>query len=44
MMGARARSVALTRFGYDVMVDAYLALYDQARGQLQSPRNRPPVA
>lgn len=30
-MGARARTVALSRFGYDVMVDAYLALYDQAR-------------
>jgi glycosyltransferase involved in cell wall biosynthesis len=31
-MGARARSAALTRFGHDAMVDAYLALYDQARG------------
>jgi len=30
-MGAAARSVALTRFSYDRMVDAYLDLYAQAR-------------
>lgn len=28
-MGARARSVALTRFSFDRMVDAYLALYER---------------
>jgi hypothetical protein len=28
-MGARARSVALSRFSFDRMVDAYLALYER---------------
>jgi hypothetical protein len=28
-MGARARSVALSRFSCDRMVDAYLALYER---------------
>jgi glycosyltransferase involved in cell wall biosynthesis len=33
-MGSRARSVALARFSYDRMVDAYLGLYDRyARAQ-----------
>ena len=30
-MGARAREVALARYSHDRMVDAYLALYAQAR-------------
>lgn len=30
-MGARAREAALARFSHDRMVEAYLALYDQAR-------------
>lgn len=32
-MGARAREVALDRYSHDRMVDAYLALYRQARGE-----------
>ena len=32
-MGARARQVALDRYSHDRMVDAYLALYAQARGR-----------
>ena len=28
-MGARGRSVALTRFNFDRMVDAYLSLYER---------------
>jgi glycosyltransferase involved in cell wall biosynthesis len=32
-MGARARTVALEKYSYDRMVDAYLALYADARGR-----------
>jgi glycosyltransferase involved in cell wall biosynthesis len=30
-MGTRARETALARYSHERMVDAYLALYDQAR-------------